>query len=191
MAILDDLKIKSKDEHLKVERVLINELNNITTNEDYGKLLERLFLFYEPLENAVHKIVKKSLIPDIDQRKHVHMINLDFEKLQYKLGYITKNYTPHIRSVSYALGSLYVMEGSTMGGRIIAKMLKKKNEKFSTFYFNSYDTRTEDMWHSFKTTIILIEPDIHYEEMYLGAIETFENLRLWLLSTSSSENISE
>lgn len=80
---------------------------------------------------------------------------------------------------AYALGALYVMEGSMLGGNVIAKTLKKY-EEFAQHEFN-YFTFYKDMlgpnWKSFLGTLmeeVQTEEDI--ESSVQGAIQVYEEL---------------
>ena len=87
-------------------------------------------------------------------------------------------------NLSYALGVLYVIEGSTLGGKIITNLLKRQLnlvDYSEVSYFNSYGDITDEMWNNFKKYIATSEEFIDKNEMILGAKDTFEALRIWLL----------
>ncbi|WP_010516956.1 biliverdin-producing heme oxygenase [Croceivirga radicis] len=192
MSILTNLKNDTKAAHVRVEKVMVKELKAINSLEDYGKLLERLFLFYNPLESKVHQYIDQSILPDIERRKHTQWILKDLNALNYTVNTSTESKTQQITSTAYAVGVLYVMEGSTMGGQIISKMLKKQlGANTSTYYFDSYSDETMDMWLSFKNSIAQYETHLDKEEVFKGANETFSSLKEWLELTSILENISE
>ena len=192
MSILTNLKNDTKAAHVRVEKVMVKELKAINSLEDYGKLLERLFLFYNPLESKVHQYIDQAILPDIEKRKHTQWILNDLKALDYTINTSTESKTQQITSTAYAVGVLYVMEGSTMGGQIISKMLKKQlGANTSTYYFDSYSDETMDMWLSFKNSIAQYETHLDKEEVFKGANETFSSLKEWLELTSILENISE
>ena len=66
---------------------------------------------------------------------------------------------PSIRSHQHALGALYVIEGSTLGGKIISKMISHQipsTDGHGLTFFNSYGDDTITMWERFK--VILDDP---------------------------------
>ncbi len=192
MSFLTTLKNDTKVAHVRVEKVMVKEIKSISCLEHYARLLERLFLFYNPLECKVHQSLDQSILPDIDKRKHTKWILEDLDVLGYTINTSNKCKTQHITSISYAVGVLYVMEGSTMGGQIISKMVKKQlNTNISTHYFDSYSDKTMEMWLSFKNSITQNETQLDHEEVFKGANETFSALKEWLELTSILENISE
>jgi len=62
-------------------------------------------------------------------------------------------FLPEIKNTAQAFGALYVIEGSTLGGQIIKKMVQKQlcmegNNGLS--FFDGYREATSDMWQVFK-----------------------------------------
>jgi heme oxygenase len=81
-----------------------------------------------------------------------------------------------------ALGTLYVIEGSTLGGQIITprvhEMLGLTPEHGSAF-FNGYGRRTGEMWRETKSLIDQTTADRHARVVEKAA-ETFDFLGVWL-----------
>jgi len=80
------------------------------------------------------------------------------------------------------LGALYVIEGSTLGGTIISKMIKQQlaipdNKGLS--FFNGYGSETEKMWQDFK--LFLDRPLKPAEEAVVirSANDTFNKFGQW------------
>ena len=81
-----------------------------------------------------------------------------------------------------ALGSLYVMEGSTLGGRIIRRNVERclgDEGRASCSYFNGYGGETSTMWLSFLARLAE-RPHSEAERAGRGAVATFERLAWWL-----------
>jgi heme oxygenase (biliverdin-IX-beta and delta-forming) len=81
-----------------------------------------------------------------------------------------------------ALGSLYVMEGSTLGGRIIRRNVERclgDDGRASCSYFNGYGSETSAMWLSFLARLAK-RPTGDFERAGRGAVATFERLAWWL-----------
>lgn len=191
MTILDEIKHQTKSSHQQVEKVLIHELKNLRNKDDYGKLLERLFLFYKPIEVILHNTIDDSMIPDISKRKHTHHILRDLELLDYQMENTPQKSSLNITTPSYAFGVLYVIEGSTMGGQIISKMLHSKIEMGgldATNYFSSYREDNHAMWTAFRNHILELEKALNPNEMLRGAKDTFEKLEDFLKCTTFLES---
>ena len=87
---------------------------------------------------------------------------------------------PHHRAI--ALGTLYVNEGSTLGGQIISKTIEKKlgftPENGGRFYAG-YGSQTMPMWNQTKKFLDTAEPQIA-DQVVTAADDTFRFLADWL-----------
>lgn len=88
-----------------------------------------------------------------------------------------------------ALGALYVMEGSTLGGRVILTWLPTDMESGSglgTSFFRGYGARTGEMWREFSRRM-----EAHVaigggtDEILAGAIECFHAVEAAMHSRAS------
>ena len=94
---------------------------------------------------------------------------------------------PTIHHLLQAFGALYVIEGSTLGGAIILKMLRKKESvdipENAVQFFNGYGDQNLAMWQRFKEYLFL---QLRYEEdvetVSKTANETFVKLKNWMLN---------
>ncbi len=94
-----------------------------------------------------------------------------------------------LRDAAEALGSLYVMEGSTLGGRIIQRNIKRclgEIGRASCSYFNGYGAETGSMWLSFLAELDKA-PAANIEQIGRGALATFERLGWWLTMDRRSD----
>lgn len=182
--MLDKLKEETKSAHQNVEKVLIQELKALSSKQDYANLLNRLYHFYVSVEKQLHDIIDTNTIPDIEKRKHVHRIVQDIKSIDYSIQNQGNFQAPlNIPSLSHALGTLYVIEGSTLGGQIISKMLQKQlnlKDDSAISYFKSYGDKTALMWQDFKIYISALEEHINENDMIAGAKNTFKSLENWL-----------
>ena len=181
--MLETIKLATKSHHSSVEKILVRKLKNLSSKEDYARLLYQLYGFYHTVEATVHSLVNSSTVPDIKQRKHVENLKSDLNCLGLTVENIENPFAKTIDSISRAMGVLYVIEGSTLGGQIITLMLKKQipslnNNELS--YFLSYGERTMSMWSSFKSNYEIILTNIDENSVIEGAKETFEKLEIWL-----------
>ena len=123
-------------------------------------------------------------------RVHVRHLKSDIANLQHQVVEKENPFANTINSVSYALGVMYVIEGSTLGGQVICKMLTKllpSLQENQLAYFASYGEKTFPMWSSFKSSIDTLTDTIDENEMTAGAKDTFESLRLWLLKEAVTQ----
>ncbi|MDY0780142.1 biliverdin-producing heme oxygenase [Tenacibaculum sp. IB213877] len=189
MSLSEKLKEETKPYHQNVEKRLIKELKKISTLQQYALLLNKLYMFYEPIEVKIHEIIDDTLIPDINNRYHTKRLYNDLSAINNVCTITQKPDLFPISNSSYAIGVLYVIEGSTLGGQIITSMLEKKlqlkeNDSCVTSYFNSYNKDTNLMWSNFKNYLFTSSKYIDEQQAVLGAKNTFKALENWLLIAS-------
>ena len=191
MNLFDNIKEQTKKDHQSVEKVLIGELKDLSSVTEYAALLKRLFVFFKPIEERVHQLIETSMLPDIGERQHSSRLMQDIHATRTNFNVSSEKLHLSIDSISYALGVLYVMEGSTLGGQIIVKMLDDRlsvSKIGANAYFNSYGTHTHQKWSDFKEAILKFEDAIEEDVMIAGAKDTFNALQKHLLRTKSLEN---
>jgi heme oxygenase len=81
-----------------------------------------------------------------------------------------------------AIGSIYVMEGSTLGGQVIARALSGLDwvPPGGLAYFQPYGDRTGAMWRAFRAWADEMVPPQDHALAAAGAQRTFALLREWL-----------
>ena len=86
-----------------------------------------------------------------------------------------------------ALGSAYVLEGSTLGGRVITEHLSKAHwcPPGGLQYFNPYGDKTGSNWQALLRHLAVAPGDT--DNIVAGALRTFEILQEWLVSSSSQD----
>ena len=86
-------------------------------------------------------------------------------------------------SLESAWGSLYVMEGSVLGGRIISKALEDEAWMPSggLRYFDPHGAMTGVLWRRFQAALYTADAPESNPVIELGALRTFELLRSWLV----------
>jgi heme oxygenase len=89
------------------------------------------------------------------------------------------------RTRNAALGSLYVLEGSTLGGQVIGRALRDTEWAAPGLrYFDPYGAGTKTMWAAFKEFVELNSPEPTESEIVAGAVATFDFLHFWLASAT-------
>jgi heme oxygenase len=184
----EELKKRTAAAHQDLERKMIPHLKKIGSKLDYIRLLDYLFRYYHPLE----KQIESYLSPD-QRLVHTSRIREDLKQLDqdYSLSGNPDADVPVISSAAGALGVLYVLEGSSLGGQIITKMLSKQlnldtGKGFS--FYNPYADTTGERWKSFRDQLDRSRTDQENEEIILAANETFLSLNRWISDYGSNKN---
>lgn len=119
------LRDQTRDEHAAAEDAFALDVR-LASFAAYGTLLVTLRRLYAPLEQALGVVTGwDRLTPSIDpgSRRRTALIDVDLGALGISpLPTVRPRATlPRLTSFSRALGCLYVLEGSTLGGRIVAR----------------------------------------------------------------------
>jgi heme oxygenase (biliverdin-IX-beta and delta-forming) len=148
----EDLKEITYPEHQASEKKMIVALKKIETKEDYVRMLNWLYGFYAPMEDLIRKHLTPDSLPDIDRRCRAEYLLWDIRESGVPNPEYEKcRELPTIYSADQAIGALYVLEGSTLGGRIIAGMIQGQlGADAPTTYFNGYGEENIRMWQVYK-----------------------------------------
>jgi heme oxygenase len=85
---------------------------------------------------------------------------------------------PELKSFAQALGAMYVLEGSTLGGRFILQQMQKTIQR-GCAYFDSYGEKTPSMWKEFCNLLDSYSAN-QEDEILSAAIQTYEKLNAWM-----------
>jgi len=179
--VTDILKTKTRIYHDEIEQKLeSNKLFDGTFSQDnYYKMLVVNHQFIKAYEAEILSFLNESdqdLLNRINFNK-LALLEKDLEELNLNPNDIT-TVTP-LRNRSEALGALYVIEGSMLGGMVIAKQLKKYPElETANFnYFGHYGQDIGPIWKSF--VAYLNEQLVNEEDMndtLHGAVKAYQYL---------------
>lgn len=92
---------------------------------------------------------------------------------------------PVLTNMLRALGCMYVLEGSTLGGRFILKSLDGRFA-YANRFLEAHGEDTPRMWHAF-LNVLESRGAGHAEEIVLGAIDTFGVFERWLVPRVRAE----
>ena len=180
------LKEKTYAHHVNTERLLVPKLKSIQSVNDYFSILSLFYSFYFSLEPQIHQFLTEEDLHDISERKKIPLLKQDIISLHKEFAEIQIcKHLPQIGSRNKALGALYVIEGSTLGGTIIADMIIKRAGDFigveNLNFFNGYGVNTSEKWKAFQSAL---EDDMNDpDEIIEAAIETFNCMALHISKT--------
>ncbi|UZD23456.1 biliverdin-producing heme oxygenase [Algoriphagus halophytocola] len=155
------------------------------------------YLLYLDLMHDVHLAMEQSVfpvltseIPDIAQRKKTHLLNNDFRALGFAkikpramVDFWEKSY-----SKSFAMGMLYVIEGSTLGGKVIFSHVQKNlalDAESGASYFSGYAAQTGLFWKRFIAELTAYEEkSVEGEEIISGANHAFSQIKQHFIAYS-------
>jgi len=178
---LHDIKTQTADSHKNLEQLPIS-MSIISPDmkiEEYTNYLSLMHDVHHDTEKVVFPLLS-GLIDDLEQRKKKHLIEDDLLFLNYKKTNSTPVFQTTEMTIPFALGVLYVMEGSTLGGRFILKNVSKFPElsgEKGTSYFNGYGDKTGSYWKTFLSQMSDYEQEHNCgEEIIEGARYAFDSI---------------
>jgi heme oxygenase len=184
--IMERLRNETKAAHQQLEKATIPYIKAANNDEQYAILLRMFYGYFKPVEARIHELIDSSLLADISERRQsaaliedLKTIGADTESLQIS------GYVPDLNTVPQAVGALYVLEGSTLGGRFISQMLAKqmnRNPEDSIRFFNGYGEQTDAKWKAFTQMANAYAEKIpnDADQIVAAAEETFAKFGKWV-----------
>jgi heme oxygenase (biliverdin-IX-beta and delta-forming) len=181
-----DLQLKefTRTDHALLEKKFLTLINRIDTPEDYVSFLGLLYGYYAEVEKQLNKYLLNSDITDYSSRRKASMLIDDIGVFQNSERMHRRcEEVPAINSYHSALGVLYVIEGSTLGGQIISKILSTRLKSDSGFsFFHCYGNHVNEMWSRFKSYLHKPFTPTQQAEILNAALSTFATLNYWISS---------
>jgi heme oxygenase len=151
--------------------------------EAYKYLLGRFYGFWSGWQPQIAGLLLNDAL--LKPRRRLHLLAADLTGLgvsRKELAALPKSPLTVLDDAAEALGSLYVMEGSTLGGGLIRGNVQRclGNVALSCCtYFDGYGPATNAMWRSY-LEILEAAPADDQPKIGTGAVATFEQLGWWL-----------
>jgi heme oxygenase (biliverdin-IX-beta and delta-forming) len=187
MTLLERLKVETREAHDRIEAAIDLE-RRIASRDAYRDLLARFYGFHKAWESEA-----AAMAPDRDffqSRCKTQLLARDLETLGLESDDIIR--LPQCQPLmplpapEAVLGSMYVVEGSTLGGAIIAREVENRlglTAETGCAYFRSYGRDVAAMWKSFGARLLeASSPEA--DDLIVGAAqETFNVMHDWLCET--------
>jgi heme oxygenase len=181
----EQLKSYTRTNHQELEKLLVSQMRSIQTQEEYIDLLQLFYNYFGAVEAQINPYIGQEHLDDYLERRKTSRLRDDILALGGDASTtITPEDLPEVKNLLQAFGALYVLEGSTLGGPHISKMLQRQLNKPDTeglSFFNSYGEETMTMWERFKVVLDRQADDQMGQDVILqSADETFQKFRLWI-----------
>lgn len=179
------VKDSTKTLHEEVEQLLLPRLMEIRDRDDYAVVLKMFYGFFYPLETKLPLYISETDLLDFSERRKTSSVLLDLQAIDHSIEHLSLcSSLPQIQSKAQAFGVLYVLEGSTLGGKMIAKMLRKNNASAvpddALHFFSGYGEDTGNKW---KTFLQALNNQAQPADVITAANETFLHLKHWMQHT--------
>ena len=183
-AILARLRQETKPFHDAVEQ---NPFNlalaaGTVTAADTAEFLAKMYGFLEPYEAQLHAHAATfSPAWQLYYRYRAHLILEDLARLGHAAAPPLYPALPPLTSRAQLLGAMYVLEGSTLGGQVIARQLDRAGIGAHAF-FTGRAERTGPLWKAFCQLLTEAAETGHDDPSVIvaSAVHTFQALSAWL-----------
>ncbi|MFC7347766.1 biliverdin-producing heme oxygenase [Chryseobacterium zhengzhouense] len=178
------LKRNTAEYHDAAEKLFNSEkiFNKTFTLEDYRKIIHTNYLMLLHSEDKIFNSLSDKFTEklQLSERKKLSLIEKDLSSLA--LQNQKPSFNLEFKNEHEALGAMYVIEGSTLGGNVIAKQLSKTEgfDEVTFNFFGCYRENTGPMWKNFKEVIDAEVQEKNYNEVLSGA----KKLYMFLLSVN-------
>ncbi len=180
--VLAELRAATRPAHDQLEQTLDLAEASVTL-AGYRAVLARFHGFWRSWQPLAASLLQNDALTQ--PRRRLHLLEADLAALGLPAAAIAALPAcppPNLPDANAALGSLYVMEGSTLGGRVIAKNALTRLGLTATngcAYFTGYGPQTGAMWQAFLTHLNTA-PTTAAPAITTGATATFDTLTHWL-----------
>ncbi len=189
MSVMDELREATRTDHQSMENSLGLMAVDVSLSK-YVQTLERFYGYYEPLECRLFGISGVTdVLADLDHRRKVPLLKRDLEFWGCNERTLPLCSTlPRVEDVIDALGCFYVLEGATLGGKILLRHFGSRfgvSVQAGGAFFSGYGERTGTMWKAFGQSIVAIPlTGAQNARIVQSAWSTFRTLQTW-----SAENV--
>lgn len=188
MAFIETLRTETKAAHQALEKALIPGIKHATTPETYAHILKIFYGYFKAMEPLLDAQLSDAIVPAYQQRRKSNAAVDDLRSMNISGNLAVATDLPAISSIPQALGAMYVLEGSTLGGRVITRMLMQSmnfSDEAHLQFFSGYGDKTEAMWGSFLEALNKHANDEGTrQEIIRAATETFSKFKSWIESNT-------
>jgi heme oxygenase (biliverdin-IX-beta and delta-forming) len=191
---LSRLRAETRVEHDAIERVL-GLASESLTHASYLHCISRFHGFYGPVESALAAQAADSKWQSLLHGRlgKTALLERDLGNLGVRANSLPVCLAlPPLGSAAELLGCLYVLEGATLGGRVISPLLHTRlglTPVSGAGFFNGYGEATGSMWQALRGALVSAEVEaICANKMIANANATFRALRQWCQEAPSHEH---
>ncbi|MDN3581644.1 biliverdin-producing heme oxygenase [Mucilaginibacter flavus] len=180
----ETLKQATKHQHDQLEQLMFvgQIIDGSLTIDEYKKILTTNYLTHARTEELLHNSLSTELQEklDIKNRAKLEALKKDLEEAKITVPPIEPETDfLDLDSDAAILGSLYVMEGATLGGNVIVKRLKTNLHlapyNLNFYYYQVYGDKLIDNWKQF-VAVLNTAAESEYDAAVDSANAMFEHI---------------
>lgn len=181
-SLRQQLRVRTREAHDVLDRTL-DLFERPLTLTQYGRLLGR----FRGVHLTIEPLLARQLGPALLKgRSKLPAIEHDLRACGFTLEAIHAlprcDLLPPIDTAAAALAALYVIEGSTLGGRLIARSVGENTSipRDACRYFDIYGDLTGTRWRAVCDALDQCSDPNEQAQTVAAAIAIFDSLRRWL-----------
>jgi heme oxygenase (biliverdin-IX-beta and delta-forming) len=184
-SIHERLRHATNDLHHGLERELAAVFEQLSF-ASYRELLRALYGFYVPIEPALEQIARCHPELEIPIRGRAELLIRDLRALELEPSETSISRATWIGDADSAAGTLYVLEGSCLGGQVIARQVERRLDLGSEgglAFFTGDGSATARRWReviAWLEAFAARRDELQRDGIVEGARRTFDEMARWL-----------
>ena len=177
---LAEVRSQTRAAHVRLENRLL--LTRAPTRARYTAYLARMFGVIRAVETlALRSPLVAQLLPDVAERSHKSFdLANDLAELGLSAADLPLLPVGDVREPAQLLGMLYVTEGSTLGGVVLARQLEAALGAVPTRYLRCYGNGVAAKWRAFLPALESVDEPAARTRVARHALALFEAIEGWL-----------
>ena len=180
------LRRETEADHRNVEGAipLMHQGLNIA---EYVQCLQRIYGVVAAWEERASEVAPEWLQPTLVARQRRPLLERDLAWFGVAEKDDQRPTLPEMNNLSSLFGTMYVMEGSTLGGQFIARHVEAAlhlSEGRGNSYFRGHGSQTGPLWKEFCEMLKLRIPDEQTDAVVVSAKAMFSTFGTWMQRNS-------
>lgn len=193
------LREATRPQHERLE-ASVAILRPSADEHSYRRHLERLYGLLLPLERAIAAVPGLGELGlDFERRRKSGALAHDLEALGAGAQALSRlprcGFLPELADVPAALGCLYVVEGSSLGGQVLYRELAPRMPRamrVASRYLRFYGAETGERWRTFLDALAPYEDQRHDSAALVQAAQsTFAVFHSWLADARAGTGVAQ
>lgn len=180
---MTELRRATAPAHARLEQRL-DVVTRLQTSAGYRSLLEAFYGFYAPLEQRLAPRALTIAGLEFAARRKTPLLETDLVRLGSNPAALpTAPADPPADDVMAVLGVLYVLEGATLGGKVIGRQARRAlgvTPALGGAFLGAYGDQIGARWRRFGAIVDALAPSGAPPQMLAAAVWCFASLEEWL-----------
>lgn len=188
---LENLRSTTSQSHTNLEALPISAsiMNPEVTNYEYALYLNLMHDLVKDAEENIFPTISE-IVTDLNDRNKTHLLEQDLKSLGVVKDRDIKPLSESLSAPSkgFAMGIFYVIEGSSLGGRVILKNINTvlgHDIENGAAYFGGYGGQTGSYWKNFLSMLTQYEAENNNADQIIAGADYAFNAISRHFSTAS------